>query len=73
MPVIYRPPNVIDAHLIADRLRQAGLDYRIEGEFLQGGIGELQAMGLVGIWVADHQVDQALVLISEWEAEVYPQ
>ena len=73
MPIIYRPANTIDAHLIADRLQQAGLEYRIEGEFLQGGIGELQAMGLLGIWVAEHHVDQARALISEWEAEVYPQ
>ena len=73
MPVIYRPANTIDAHLIGDLLRQADLPYRIEGEFLQGGIGELQAMGLLGIWVTDTDVDQAQSINAAWENNVYPQ
>lgn len=72
MPVIYRPATTIDAHLIGDLLQQAQLQYRIEGEFLQGGIGELPAMGVLGIWVADDDVEPAQAIIANWEASVYP-
>lgn len=70
MPAIYHPATVIDAHLIADVLEQQDIYCRIEGEFLQGGIGELQAMGLLRIWVNEKDAKEASINILDWEKQM---
>lgn len=70
MSVIYHPANTIDSHLIADLLEQHKIDCRIEGEYLQGGIGELQAMGLLRIWVNEKDAREASLIIQEWETQM---
>lgn len=54
--------------MILNLLEQHRIPGRIDGEYLQGGIGELQAMGFVRVMVADEDYDQARQIISEWEA-----
>ena len=54
--------------MILNLLEQRGISGRIEGEYLQGGIGELSAMGFVRVLVAEVDYAKAMQIISEWEA-----
>jgi len=70
MKVIYRAENAIDANLFKDRLDQAGIMAFVNGEFLQGGIGELPAVGLITVSVADSDVNQALPMAADFEKQM---
>lgn len=54
--------------MILNLLEQRGISGRVEGEYLQGGIGELAAMGFVRVLVADEDRAAAMQIIGEWEA-----
>ncbi len=67
MKIIYRAENQIDANLVKDLLEQAGVKAFVGGEYLQGGVGDLPAGGLVTVSVADSDVEAARVVIDEFE------
>jgi len=67
MFIVYTAQNSIDAHIIKGLLEQHGISVRIDGEYLQGGIGELPPMGLITVSVAEENYDRALSLVSEYE------
>lgn len=54
--------------MILNLLEQYRISGRIEGEHLQGGMGELQAMGFVRVMVTEEDYEQARQIIREWEA-----
>jgi hypothetical protein len=54
--------------MILNLLEQAGIRGRIDGEYLQGGVGELQAMNYVRVLVSERDVDEALNIIRDWES-----
>lgn len=54
--------------MVADLLEQANIYARVDGDFLQGGVGELQAFGIIKVLVNDDDFQQARQLIKEWEA-----
>lgn len=68
MKVVFDASNNIEAHLAMHQLQQAGIDARIEGEFLQGGIGELPAAGNVRVVVNPEDEALARSVIVDWEA-----
>lgn len=68
MRSVYETSAGLDAHMILNLLQQQGITGRIEGEYLQGGIGELQAMGFVRVVVSEQDYAVANKIISEWEA-----
>jgi hypothetical protein len=68
MKCVFEASSGLDAHMILNLLETHGITGRIEGEYLQGGIGELQAMGLVRVLVADEDHAAARQIIGEWEA-----
>ncbi len=68
MRELYQAANTLEAHMIVGMLRQEGIDAEIEGEFLQGGAGELQAMGVVRIKVAEGDYPAAKALMDDWDA-----
>ena len=47
-------------------------NFPVEGEYLQGGIGELPAAGLVNVVVDDEQAQHALAVIRDWESSAPP-
>jgi len=51
--------NLLELHRITGR---------IEGEYLQGGVGELSALGFVRVLVDEKDYTEAGQIISEWEA-----
>ena len=64
----YDTDSNIEAHLVMHQLQQAGIRARIEGEYLQGGIGELPAVGNVRVIVDERDLAEARAVIADWEA-----
>ena len=60
MKLVYEAANNIEGHMILNLLQQAGVTGRIDGEFLQGGAGELQAGGVVRAMVDDADYDPVI-------------
>jgi len=51
MPIVYRAASIVDAQLVLDELKAAGLSVRISGSYLSGAIGEVPPGDLVTVWV----------------------
>ena len=68
MKSVFEASTGLDAHMILNLLEQRGISRRIEGEYLQGGIGELAAMGFVRVLVAEEKYAEARQIIGDWEA-----
>jgi hypothetical protein len=69
MKSVYEASTGLDAHMILDLLAQQRIAGRIEGEYLQGGVGGLQAMGLVRVLVNETDYEEARRIIREWESQ----
>jgi len=68
MKCVYEASSGLDGHMILNLLEQTGISGRLDGEYLQGGIGELQAMNFVRVMVSEHDYPEARKIISEWES-----
>lgn len=68
MRTLYEASSSVEAHLLKDLLAQEGIPAVIHGEFLQGGVGELPAAGLIRLMVADEHHAAGRALIERWEA-----
>lgn len=68
MKKVYEAQNSLEAHMILNMLEQAGLNARIDGEYLQGGIGELPAIGVVRVMVDERDYADARAIVEEWDA-----
>ena len=64
---IYSAQNAVDAHIVKGLLEQQGISARVNGEYLQGGIGELPLIGLVTVSVAEEDYEKATSVLSEYE------
>lgn len=67
MKLVYEASHSVEAHMILNLLEQAGLQGRIDGEYLQGGMGELPAAGLIRVMVSESDYDAAKEIIDIWE------
>jgi hypothetical protein len=67
MKRVFEAANHIQAHMVMHVLEQAGVPALVQGEFLQSGAGELPLGNLVGVAVADEDVEIAREIISDWE------
>lgn len=54
--------------MIADLLEQAGIYARVDGDYLQGGVGELQPTGFIRVRVNNDDFDTARKLVLQWDA-----
>ena len=72
MKTLYEPSNALEAQILHDLLQQEGIETRINGAYLQGGVGELQASGLVRLVMEDEDYEQARTIIKRWEATEVP-
>ena len=68
MKSLYQASNAVEAHMILDLLQQQGLAGRVDGEYLQGGIGELPAAGLVRVMVEEQDYAAAKEIVDQWDA-----
>ena len=69
MICIFEASSGLEAHMILNLLQQEGVTARVDGEFLQGGVGELQAMNIVRVKVEESDYNKAKTIISEWESK----
>ena len=69
MHTVFEADSSLEAQMILNLLEMEGVNGRLEGEYLQGGVGELQAMGVVGVVVDDEDYALASKIVAEWEAE----
>lgn len=68
MKTLYQAANAVEAHMLADYLKQEGLSALVRGEHLQGAVGELPAGGLVRLVIDDAQYEAGREAIARWEA-----
>lgn len=68
MKTLYHAANAVEAHMLADYLKQEGLSAQVLGEHLQGAVGELPAAGLVRLVIDDEQYEAGRDAIARWEA-----
>lgn len=68
MITVYRASNSLEAQMVRDLLLRAGVQAELEGFYLQGGVGELQANDIVRVVVPDEHAADARQIITEWEA-----
>jgi len=69
MKTLYEAANALEAHMLVHLLAQEGIEAQIHGEHLQGGIGELQALGLVRLMVDESDYLRARTVIERWDAQ----
>jgi hypothetical protein len=70
--LLYQAANTLEAQIIVDVLAQTGISGVIEGAYLQGGVGELQALGVVRVMVAEEDYARARVVVDDWDAASVP-
>lgn len=68
MIVVYESNGLVEAHLMKNMLNQANIHSYIHGESLVGGIGDLQAIGLVRVMVDEKDYDTAKEIIADWQS-----
>jgi hypothetical protein len=66
MQRIYEPANLMEAEMLLSMLASEGITAHLAGRDLVGGMGELPAMGLLGMTVDNDQADYARQLIAEY-------
>lgn len=67
MDTVFHASTSLEAHLVQQLLERAGIPARIDGEFLQGGAGELPPGNLIRVRVEPKRVAEAREIISDWE------
>ncbi len=73
MRTLYEAASAIEAHMLVDLLKQEGIEAHIQGEALQGAMGEVPAARLVRLVVAEEAYAAARGVIERWErTEVEP-
>lgn len=66
MKRVYEAANITDAYLIRDVLGQAGIPAHVQGQYLQGALGELPVSGMIYVQVAEADAERARQTIDDW-------
>ena len=68
---VFTAKNSIEANIVKGMLEANDIPAYVEGEYLQGAIGELAAIDFVFVSVDDVDLEKAVNLINEYEAGSY--
>lgn len=68
MQIVYHAANLAEAHLLRQLMETEGIPAFVQGEFLQGAIGELPANTEVLLRVPDEHVEAARAVVDDWES-----
>lgn len=68
MKNLYEAANSAEAHMLQHLLQQQGIEAIVQGDYLQGGLGDLPMSGFIRLMVADEQYDEARQVIAQWES-----
>ncbi|GGM12853.1 DUF2007 domain-containing protein [Pseudomonas asuensis] len=63
---IYEPRDLLEAEVLLAMLDSEGIEAHLAGRHLMGAIGELPAIGLLGIAVRDEDALRARELIADY-------
>ena len=67
---VYKAENTFDAHLVRDRLLQAGIEAEVHGLMLTGAVGEIPADTRPSVWIADADLyERARQIVAELERQ----
>jgi hypothetical protein len=69
MKCVHEATHVTEAHMFLHLLEQEGFHGRVDGEYLQGAVGELPAGGLIRVMVSDEDYEKASAFLTEWHAQ----
>lgn len=67
MKVVFDASNTLEAHMIKGVLTMYEIVAYIQGEYLEGGAGELPMIGCVKVCTSDDDCWRAKELINEWQ------
>jgi hypothetical protein len=67
MKTVFECAFGVEAQLVSNLLRDAGIPNQVLGEFLQGAAGDLPVGRLVRVVVADGHADAARDVIARWD------
>ena len=67
MQRIHDPVDLIEAQMLISMLHSEGITVHLQGADLIGGMGELPALGLLGLMVADQYAVRAKELIRGYQ------
>ena len=67
MQRIHEPADLMEAQMLISMLTSEGIAVHLQGEDLVGGMGELPALGLLGLMVADEHEQLARELIASYQ------
>ncbi len=70
MITVYNASNSTEAHLIKNLLEQQEITAYVFGDYLQGGVGEIPAIGLVTVNVADSDYTKAKEVVDAWDSGI---
>lgn len=68
MQRIYEPQDLLEGEMLLGMLASEGVDAHLAGRHLLGAIGELPALGLLGLLVEDRDAEHARRLIDAYNA-----
>jgi hypothetical protein len=64
---IHEPVDLIEAQMLMSMLHSEGIAVYLQGADLIGGMGELPALGLLGLMVEDEHACAARALITSYQ------
>ena len=67
MQIIHHAANLTDAYLLRQLLEDAGIPVHLNGEYLQGALGEVPANSPILLMVPDEHVQTARAMVMDWE------
>ena len=67
MQTVFEARTGFEAHMVRNLLEQAGISAQVLGEDLVGAVGELPALGIVRVVVAEDDAAQARDVIADWD------
>ncbi|KKO49849.1 hypothetical protein VT06_04445 [Arsukibacterium sp. MJ3] len=67
MKIIFKANDILEAHIVAGMLQSYGIATHVGGHYLQGAVGDLAPMGIANIFVQDDQVEEAELLVAEYQ------
>jgi len=68
MQRVYEPQDLLEAELLLGMLASEGVEAHLAGRHLLGAMGELPALGLLGLLVEDDDAERARRLIAAYNA-----
>lgn len=64
---VYTAFDSIQAHLVKILLQGEDIQCQVSGDYLQGAMGELPAVGMLDVMVDESDLQRAQRIIREWE------